>query len=155
MPVLARLFRNTPGVCLKDYFDAKTIVLPEPVQWNGNNATILHPLLRAVNALSDREREIIRADAERVDRMASEVGQAAIMAVASAAQQAEQATDEFGQSCGVQKPRPQGRGRHGDEAGIGMEAGHRTGVTVESKNRPQFPIPSLSLYPVQIAAMDQ
>jgi len=87
MPVLARLFRNTPGVCLKDYFAAKTIVLSEPVQWNGNNAAILRPLLRAVNALTDREREIIRADAERVDRMASEVGQAAIMAVAAPVQQ--------------------------------------------------------------------
>lgn len=87
MPVLRRLFRNTPGICLKDYFAAKTIVLSEAVNWNGNNATILRPLLRAVSSLSEREREIIRADAERVDRMTSEVGQAAIMAVASEAQQ--------------------------------------------------------------------
>lgn len=87
MPVLTRLFRNTPGACLKDYFAAKTIALPEAVNWNGNNSIILRPLLRAVNALSDRDREIIRADAERVDRMASEVGQAAIMAVAAEPQQ--------------------------------------------------------------------
>lgn len=87
MPILARLFRYTPGPSLEAYFNAKAIVLNEPVNWNASNAMLLPPLLRAVDSLSDRQKAVLRADAERVDRMTSEVGQAAIMAVASAVQQ--------------------------------------------------------------------
>lgn len=86
MPVLTRLIRNTPGPGLKSFFEARAVPLPEPVNWNGDNAAIAPPLLRAVDALGETERERLRADAECVDAMAGEVGQTAIMAVASAGQ---------------------------------------------------------------------
>lgn len=87
MPVLARLFRNTPGSNLRDYFAVREIPLPEPVNWNGGNASILRPLLRAVDKLTEVERARCHADAERIDRMTSEVGQTAILAVATKSQQ--------------------------------------------------------------------
>lgn len=87
MPVLARLFRNTPGSNLRDYFTVREIPLPEPVNWNGGNASILRPLLRAVDKLTEAERARCHADAERIDRMTSEVGQTAILAVATKSQQ--------------------------------------------------------------------
>ncbi len=86
MPSLTRLIRNTPGPDLKPYFEDRRVPLPEPVNWNGEPAAILPPLLRAVDTLGEAERERIRTDAGRVDAMASEVGQTAIMAVATLAQ---------------------------------------------------------------------
>lgn len=63
------------------------MTFPEPVNWDGDGGDILVPVLRAVDALTDIERERIRLDADRVDRMTSEVGQTALMAVATTAQQ--------------------------------------------------------------------
>jgi hypothetical protein len=83
MPVLARFIRNTPGPSLRDYFSARSVSFPDPVNWDGGNGEILPVVLRVVDAMSDVEREAIRLDAERVDRMTSEVGQTAIMAVAT------------------------------------------------------------------------
>ena len=67
MPVVTRLIRNTPGPTLRDYFTARSIPLPAPVNWNGDNGTILRPLLQAVDALPESRREVVRNDAERVD----------------------------------------------------------------------------------------
>ena len=86
MPVLTRLIRNTPGLSLKPYFDHHNVQFLEPVNWNGDHSAILPPVLKAVNAMSEAERERIRSDAGRVDTMAGEVGQTAIMAVATPGQ---------------------------------------------------------------------
>lgn len=83
MLVLARFIRNSPGSGLRDYFAARSIPFPEPVNWDGDNGRILPPVLKAVDALSAVEREAIRLDAERIDAMTNEVGQAALMAVAT------------------------------------------------------------------------
>lgn len=86
MPILHRLFRNTPGPDLKSYFDARGIVLPEPVNWNGEHAALVEALPRSVEKLTEAERERLRTDAERVDQMASEVAQSAILAVVTPSQ---------------------------------------------------------------------
>lgn len=86
MPVVHRLFRNTPGPGLKSYFDARGMVLPEPVNWNGDHGALVEALPRSVEKLTEAERERLRADAERVDQLAGEVGQTAIQAVATPAQ---------------------------------------------------------------------
>ncbi|CAK0745335.1 NMD3 domain-containing protein [Azospirillaceae bacterium] len=86
MSVLARLIRNTPGSSLLSYFELRNIQIPDPINWNGDTAAILPPLLRAVGTLDDSARERIRIDAERVDGMSGEIGQTAIQEVASSEQ---------------------------------------------------------------------
>ena len=86
MPVLTRLIRNTPGLSLKPYFDHHNVHFSEPVNWNSDHSAILPPVLKAVNAMSESERERIRTNAGRVDGMSTEVGQTAILAVVTSAQ---------------------------------------------------------------------
>ena len=86
MLALTRLIRNTPRAGLKLYFDRYNIQISEPANRNSDDSAILPRLLRAVETLGEAERERIHSDAGRVDTMADEVGQTAIMAVATPAQ---------------------------------------------------------------------
>jgi len=83
MPGIAHFIRNTPVDSLRFYFEAVGLSLPEPVNWNGAEAEVVKPLLRAVDALSDLERARLLLDADRITTMADEVGQTAILGVVS------------------------------------------------------------------------
>jgi hypothetical protein len=83
MPGIAHFIRNTPVDSLRSYFEAVGLSLPEPVNWNGAEAEVVKPLLRAVDALSDLERARLLLDADRITTMADEVGQTAILGVVS------------------------------------------------------------------------
>lgn len=83
MPVVMRLLRNTPGSELQAYFAQRPVEFPEPVDWTGSNGALVKPVLKAIDALSEIERERIRLDFERADRMTSDVGQTALMDIAS------------------------------------------------------------------------
>ena len=82
MPVISRLIRNVPGPELRDYFTGFGMTFPDPVNWDGGSGEIIEPVLKAVDTLTEIERERIRLDCDRIDRMTTEVGQTAIMSVA-------------------------------------------------------------------------
>lgn len=83
MPSIARFIRNTPADALRSYFEAVGLALPQPVNWNGAEAEVVTPLLRAVDAMSDVDRARVLLDADRITAMADEVGQTAILGVVS------------------------------------------------------------------------
>ena len=83
MPLVTRLLRNTPGPELQTYFAQCSVEFPEPVDWNNGGGTLLEPVRKVINALNKIDCARIRVDAEQVDRMTSEVGQTALMDVAT------------------------------------------------------------------------
>jgi len=83
MPLFTKLFRNTPGPYLRDYFERCGIAVGEGIDWDGGNSTRLKPLLAQVEALDPIVRARLRTDAEHIIGMAGEVGQAALMTVAT------------------------------------------------------------------------
>lgn len=83
MPVVTKLFRNTPGPYLRDYFERQGIAVGEGIDWDGGNGARLKPLLAQVEALDPMVRARLRTDAEHIVGMAGEVGQAALMTVAA------------------------------------------------------------------------
>lgn len=87
MPVLSRLIRNVPGPELRDYFTGFGMTFRDSVNWDGGSGEIIEPVLKAVDILAEIERERIRLDCDRIDRMTTEVGQTAIMSVADEVQQ--------------------------------------------------------------------
>lgn len=82
VPHLMRLLRNAPGVELQAWLQPLAIEYVEPVDWSASNGTLSKPLHQAIDAAAEATRERVRRDAERIDRMTSEVGQTALMAVA-------------------------------------------------------------------------
>lgn len=83
MPSIARFIRNTPADALRSYFEAVGLPLSQPVNWNGAEAEVVTPLLRAVDAMSEVDRARVLLDADRITAMADEVGQSAILGVVS------------------------------------------------------------------------
>ncbi len=61
----------------------RPVEFTEPINWAGSNSGLVKPVLKAIDALSEVERERIRLDFERADRMTSDVGQTALMDIAS------------------------------------------------------------------------
>ncbi len=87
MPAISRLIRNVPGHELRDYFTGIGMTFPDPVNWDGGSGDFVAPIMKAVDTLTEIERERLRLDCDRIDRMTTEVGQTAIMSVATEAQQ--------------------------------------------------------------------
>jgi hypothetical protein len=83
MPSIARFIRNTPADALRSYFEVVGLPLPEAVNWNGAEAEVVTPLLRAVDAMSELDRARVLLDADRITAMTDEVGQTAILGVVS------------------------------------------------------------------------
>lgn len=82
MPSVTTIVRKTPASNLRQYFDARGIVLPPAVNWDGPEGEIVRPLLRAVDELDAETRARIANDVERVGEMADEAGEAALYSVA-------------------------------------------------------------------------
>ena len=69
VPVISRLIRNVPVPELRDYFTGFGMTFPDPVNWDGGSGEIIEPILKAVETLTEIERERIRQDCDRIDRM--------------------------------------------------------------------------------------
>ncbi|PKP79180.1 MAG: hypothetical protein CVT81_00400 [Alphaproteobacteria bacterium HGW-Alphaproteobacteria-3] len=89
MPVIMRVLRNAPGSELRSWLERYPLEFSDPPDWGGVNGALVKPLNQAISALNDATHESIRLEAERTDRMASDAGQTALLAVASEAQKAE------------------------------------------------------------------
>jgi len=81
MTTIAAFIRKTSAPSLRAYFDQIGLELPPAVNWNGPEAEIAEPLLRAVDEMNDTDRARILLDIGRVSMMATEAGQIALYSV--------------------------------------------------------------------------
>jgi hypothetical protein len=81
MPAVATFLRHTPKTALRSYFEQETFLLDPPVDWAAPEPEIIKPLLRAVDQMSDLERDRLITVVDRVAAMADEVGEGAIYSV--------------------------------------------------------------------------
>ncbi|MDK9723130.1 MAG: DUF6441 family protein [Rhodospirillales bacterium] len=86
MPTFSRLVRNVPGPELHDYLTGIGMTFPKAVNWNGESSEIAPLVQNAFDIMSEAEKERLRHELDRIDRMTTEVGQTAIMSVATQAQ---------------------------------------------------------------------
>ena len=94
MAAIAKLIRHTPGDDLKAYFASRSAEFIGPVEWAGPKKLVLKQVLGVVDGLDEPTRNRLSHDAERIDRMTTEVGQTAIMSVVDAATRAKLAAME-------------------------------------------------------------
>ncbi len=82
MSALSTFLRRTPGEALREYFDRPEIGLPTGFDWSLPEPELPRPLLGAIGEMTRSQRDRISNDAERVNALADEAGQAAIYSVA-------------------------------------------------------------------------
>ena len=89
MAAIAKLIRHTPGDDLKAYFASRSAEFLGPVvEWAGPKNIVLKQVLGVVDSLDELTRNRLNHDAERIDSMTTEVGQAAILSVVDPATRA-------------------------------------------------------------------
>jgi hypothetical protein len=89
MAAIAKLIRHTPGDDLKVYFTSRSDeFLGSAVAWAGPKNAVLKQVLGVVDRLDEVTRNRLALEAERIDSMTSEVGQAAILSVVDPATRA-------------------------------------------------------------------
>ena len=89
MAAIAKLIRHTPGDDLKVYFTSRSDeFLGSAVAWAGPKNAVLKQVLGVVDRLDEGTRNRLALEAERIDSMTSEVGQAAILSVVDPATRA-------------------------------------------------------------------
>lgn len=81
MTSIAAFFRKTPITRLQDYFSASAFVSLPPVDWTQPESQVVGPLIKAVDAMNDDERQRVILDADRVTSLADEPGQNALQNV--------------------------------------------------------------------------
>jgi len=81
MAAVATFLRHTPKTALQSYFEQEAFLLDPPVNWAAPESEIIKPLLRAVDQMSDLERDRLVTVIDRVAAMANELGEAAIYSV--------------------------------------------------------------------------
>ena len=81
MAAVATFLRHTPKTALQSYFQQEAFQLDPPVNWAAPEPEIIKPLLRAVDQMSDLERDRLITVVDRVAAMADEVGEGAIYSV--------------------------------------------------------------------------
>ena len=81
MTSIASFFRKTPVVRLQDYFTAASFTSLPPVDWSRPEPEVIEPLIKAVDAMADGERQRVILDAGRVAALADEPGQNALQNV--------------------------------------------------------------------------
>lgn len=81
MTSLASFFGKTPVVRLQDYFTAAGFTSLPPVDWTRPESEVVEPLIRAVDAMAEDERQRVILDAGRVAALADEPGQNALQNV--------------------------------------------------------------------------
>ena len=81
MTSIASFFRKTPVVRLQDYFTAAAFTSLPPVDWSKPESEVIEPLIKAVDAMTETERQRVVLDAGRVAALADEPGQNALQNV--------------------------------------------------------------------------
>ena len=81
MPAIAKLIRHTPADDLKAYFASRSAEFLGPVEWSAPKNLVLKQVLGVADRLDEVTRNRLNLDAERIDRLTTEVGQTAIMSV--------------------------------------------------------------------------
>lgn len=81
MAAVTTFIRLTPKSALRSYFEQEAFLFDPPVDWAAPDPEIIKPLLRAVDQMTDIERDRLTTVVDRVAAMADEVGEAAIYSV--------------------------------------------------------------------------
>lgn len=81
MTSIASFFRKTPVTRLQDYFAACAFTSLPHVDWTMPEAEVVEPLIKAVDAMNEDERQRVILDAGRVAALADEPGQTALQNV--------------------------------------------------------------------------
>lgn len=81
MTAISAFFRKTPVLRLKEYFTSGGFTSLAPVDWTKPEADVVEPLIKAVDGMTDDERQRVVLDAGRVAALADEPGQNALQNV--------------------------------------------------------------------------
>ena len=81
MTALSIFLRKTPVTRLQDYFTAGGFTSLAPVDWTKTESEVVEPLIKAVDNMSDDEKQRVVLDAGRVAALADEPGQNALQNV--------------------------------------------------------------------------
>ena len=81
MTAIAAFLRKTPIIRLQDYFTAGGFTSLPPVDWTKPESEVVEPLIKAVDKMSDDEKQCVILDAGRVAALADEPGQNALQNV--------------------------------------------------------------------------
>jgi hypothetical protein len=75
---LPRFVRRVQPSDLQGYFRARAILLSERVDWTAKSSVLVESVKTAIEVLSEREREQVFEDFERIDQVSDEIGQRAL-----------------------------------------------------------------------------
>ena len=81
MTAIAAFLRKTPVTRLQDYFAAGGFTSLSPIDWTKPEPDVVEPLIKAVDGMSDDEKQRVVLDAGRVAALADEPGQNALQNV--------------------------------------------------------------------------
>lgn len=81
MTAIAAFLRKTPVIRLQDYFKAGGFTSLATVDWSRPESEVVEPLIKAVDNMSDDEKQRVVLDAGRVAALADEPGQNALQNV--------------------------------------------------------------------------
>ena len=78
MTTIAAFLRKTPVTRLQDYFTAGGFTSLSPIDWTMPESDVVEPLIKAIDSMSDDEKQRVVLDAGRVAALADEPGQNAL-----------------------------------------------------------------------------
>ena len=81
MASISTFLRKTPVPALRAFFEAAAFNLPVTINWEGEEADVVQPLLKAVNGMENTVKAKFLLDAERVCNLADEAGNTALLSV--------------------------------------------------------------------------
>lgn len=81
MTAIAAFLRKTPVTRLQDYFTAGGFTSLSPIDWTKPEPDVVEPLIKAVDAMTDDEKQRVVLDSGRVAALADEPGQNALQNV--------------------------------------------------------------------------
>lgn len=99
MASISTFLRKSPVSALRAYFETAAFDLPVTIDWEGEEADVMQPLLKAVNEMDEAEKSQFLLDAERVSTLADEAGNTALLSVVKG--QAIFASLEVGHGCAL------------------------------------------------------
>lgn len=82
MPIVRNFVRHSSAQGLQEYFTNKNISV-SGVDWSQDQATVASNVIQLLDHLSPEEQARLRIDAERIQQMSDEVGQAALLSAVS------------------------------------------------------------------------
>lgn len=83
MASITTFLRKTPASSLKAYFQTKPFALPSSIDWMANESEIASALVEALDTLSEKDRDDLFPEVDRIIALADEPGQNALLDVIS------------------------------------------------------------------------